>query len=264
MCDKIESVQINFCKRLACLNQNVTNSFALAECGRLPLNVDYMFKCVKYWVTLTQMATTRYPKQCYLMLRRLDDVGRVTWATHIKHFLFLFGFGHAWISNELGNSVTFLNICHTRLVDCAKQTLLGDINSRAKGLHYKLFKSLIEPERYLSTPLSYRLKHCLSNFRCSGHQLMIEKGRHVGIDREYRFCPLCLHRNVYSIENEFHFLLVCPVYNHIRDQCFMNNWLECTISEHLFVLIMSDTRQQAIFALGRYIDVVYKLRESSL
>ena len=41
---------------------------------------------------------------------------------------------------------------------------------------------------------------------------MIEKGRHMQVEKEYRFCPFCLERNVYSIENEFHFFMVCPAY----------------------------------------------------
>ena len=35
---------------------------------------------------------------------------------------------------------------------------------------------------------------------------MIEEGRHIQVDRKYKFCPFCLERNVYSIEDEFHFL----------------------------------------------------------
>jgi len=203
-CDKIEIVQVQFCKRLACLNQSVPNSFALTECGRLPLSVAYMLKCVKYWITLTQMAPTRYPRQCYVMLRRLDDSGRVTWATFVKRTLFSNGFGHAWISGEVENDSAFLTLFQNRL----------------------------------------------------------EKGRHMKIDRTYmyyRFCPICLQRNVYCIENEFHFLLVCPVYADIRERHFIDVWLRNYISEHLFVQIMSDTNIESIFALARYLDAAVKL-----
>jgi len=86
-CDKIEIVQVQFCKRLACLNQSVLNSFALTECD--------------------------------LMLRRLNDSGRVTWATFLKRTLFSNGFGHAWISGEVGNDSAFLPLFQNRLVDCA-------------------------------------------------------------------------------------------------------------------------------------------------
>ena len=75
----------------------------------------------------------------------------------------------------------------------------------------------------------------------------------------YRFCPICLQRNVYCIENEFHFLLVCPVYADIRERHFIDGWLRNYISEHLFVQIMSNTHIQSIFALARYLDAAVKL-----
>ena len=93
---------------------------------------------------------------------------------------------------------------------------------------------------------------------------MIEKGRHMKIDRAYRFCPLCLKRNVYCIENEVHFLLVCPIYADIRERHFIDGWLRSYISEHLFVHIMADTNIQSIFALARYLDAAFKLRDSLL
>jgi len=39
---QIEKAQITYCKRLACLHQNVANFFALAECGRRPLATIYI------------------------------------------------------------------------------------------------------------------------------------------------------------------------------------------------------------------------------
>ena len=57
-----------------------------------------------------------------------------------------------------------------------------------------------------------KFRKCLSTFRMSGHNLMIEKGRHLGIERNLRLCPFC--NNV--IECEFHFVLVCPLYIDLR------------------------------------------------
>ena len=34
-------------------------------------------------------------------------------------------------------------------------------------------------------------KKAMSRFRCSGHMLKIETGRHHNIDRENRFCQFC-------------------------------------------------------------------------
>jgi hypothetical protein len=53
--------------------------------------------------------------------------------------------------------------------------------------------------------MPHAYKRALANFRFSGHDLKIETGRHLNIDREFRFCSFCLKRNVYVVENEVHF-----------------------------------------------------------
>ena len=50
------------------------------------------------------MPTTRYPKQYYHMLRKLDENGRKTWASKIKNVLYEYGFGYVWINDGDGNS----------------------------------------------------------------------------------------------------------------------------------------------------------------
>ena len=42
------------------------------------------------------------------MLYVLDCAQRLTWATSIKNLLFNFGFGYAWIFQEIGNVEAFI------------------------------------------------------------------------------------------------------------------------------------------------------------
>ena len=73
--------------------------------------------------------------------------------------------------------------------------------------------SPLKVEMYLSMDISYYSSRILSKLRCSSHCLNVEKGRHQHFDYCLRFCNICLDRNCYVVEDEFHFLLVCPVYN---------------------------------------------------
>ena len=261
-CDQIERVHIAFCKRLCCLNRNVANFFPLAECGRYPLWVSYMTNCIKYWTKVITMPTARYPKQCYNMLKGLDDIGRTTWATHIKRVIYQYGFGYVWIANEVGNRAEFLRICTNRLKDCATQELFGNVASSPKALTYKLYKSALTPETYLSLSLSFVQKRVLSNFRCSSHSLMIEKGRQRNIERHLRFCEFCLGRNVHAVEDEVHFLLYCPLFEELRQRYFSDDWLRQIACEQLFANIMSSTGQNDIFALAKYLENAFKLHDS--
>ena len=173
--DKLEKVQSKFCIQYCCLNTNVADALALGECGRLPLAISYMTQCLKYWVRLLQMETHRYPKQCYEMLRSLDSLGRKTWASDIKCMLFTFGFSYVWIAQDVGNSQLLLQLLSDRLKDCYRQQWFGKINDMSKGEHYKHFKSFLEVEKYLSVDLDFKFRKVLANFRCSSHDLMIEK-----------------------------------------------------------------------------------------
>ena len=116
------------------------------------------------------------------MLFELENAGRDTWVTSVKQLLYSFGFGYVWLAQDVGDQQLFLNTFKQRLIDCHSRKLHSDIESMSKGKYYQSFKSVLLVETYLSVNLNYDLKKVLSNFRCSCHQLMIENGRHLGID----------------------------------------------------------------------------------
>ena len=84
----IETVHTTFCKKFLQLNKNTNNCIVLGECGRHPLCVNYFTNCISYWCNLLQMPTHRYPRNCYLLLKSLDDAGRICWASKIRNLLF--------------------------------------------------------------------------------------------------------------------------------------------------------------------------------
>ena len=65
--------------------------------------VQYHKKCIKYWLKLIEMSTTRYPFACYKMLKELDDNGRHTWASNVRILLSRYGFGHVWLNQGVGD-----------------------------------------------------------------------------------------------------------------------------------------------------------------
>jgi hypothetical protein len=89
---------------------NVNNVMTLGECGRLPLCVEYHTKCIKYWCRRLQMPIHRYPKNCYIMLKRQDELGRINWVTSVKKSSL-----SIWLRNCMAKSRTWgrecLSIC---------------------------------------------------------------------------------------------------------------------------------------------------------
>ena len=51
--------------------------------------------------------------------------------------------------------------------------------------------------------------------------LNIETGRHPNIDSELRHCYYCLKSTTYSVEDEFHMLVLCPLYPNVRREFFL-------------------------------------------
>ena len=99
--------------------------------------MTYMTRCLKYWIRLLHMERHRYPKQCNEMLKSLDSLGRITWATHVKLMLFTYGFGYVWISQTVGSPEILINLFTQRVKDCVLQIWHGKLTEMSKAEHYK-------------------------------------------------------------------------------------------------------------------------------
>ena len=95
------------------------------------------------------MANTRYPKQCYLMLKGYDEIGRTNWVSKVRELLQSYGFGDVWLSEELGDHESICKIFKQRISDCSLQFMQESINSSSRYDLYKNIHSLLDPERYL-------------------------------------------------------------------------------------------------------------------
>ena len=50
---------------------------------------------------------------------------------------------------------------------------------------------------------------------------MIEKGRQKGIPRELRICKSC---DLGCVEDEYHFVIICPAYENLRKKFTQTNF----------------------------------------
>lgn len=89
---------------------------------------------------------------------------------------------------------------------------------------------------------------------------MIERGRHLKIPRDLRYCPYCVKQGLSIVEDEMHFLLVCPLYKLLRQTYFPSRWYNGVIDIQLFIHIMSDTNMNSIMSVARYLVDAYELK----
>ena len=52
---------------------------------------------------------------------RQEEAGRLNWTAHVKDLLFTYGFGYAWIVQDVGNDKEFLKMFTDRIKLCFKQ-----------------------------------------------------------------------------------------------------------------------------------------------
>ncbi len=129
---------------------------------------------------------------------------------------------------------------------------------------YKLFKSQLNPEKYLSIDMPFYYRKALARFRCSSHKLKIEVGRHTNIPRENRICTFCFENvGLIVIENEFHAFFVCGRFEHTRT-ALLFTWYTGRTSEFALLRLMKSENVEIIKNTAIFIAALFKEYESVL
>jgi len=123
------------------------------------------------------------------------------------------------------------------------------LNINKSYCSYKLSFGL---EPYLEIIKEPKYRNALARLRTSSHDLKIEKGRHHNIQREHKFCENC---NQKQIENEYHFLLICPKYMELRKK-YLKKFYYTWPTVHKFKCLLSQTAPKHLNNLGKYIYIL--------
>ena len=215
MCIKdIETSHYAFCKYVLGIPRHAENLYSIGELGRSNLYCFALHRKVKFWLRVLSHFENRYSANCYKHLLNLADPD--SWVCQVKLILATVGFGDIWINQGVhgGNENGFLNCFLQRLVDINKQNWLSGISDLARVPLYKNFKKANYFETYLSK-INYRSYQVLfTKLRCGLLDLTIHSGRINKVQRHNRLCTFC---NLGQIEDEFHFLFICPIYAELRN-----------------------------------------------
>ena len=124
----------------------------------------------------------------------------------------MLGFGELWINQHIDDKD--LPVIKQRLLDQSQQLIRSQISASPKCTYYKYLIDVYSLQYYLSKFIPVHLRKCITKFRLPSHNLGIETGRYIATDRSKRTCFSCVD----EIEDEYHFILVCPLYNSLRKQ----------------------------------------------
>ena len=246
---KTERVQTQFLKQALGCNFQTSNNMVRAETGCRPL----ITIIIKRFISYIKHLRSRKAALCYdSIVYEAENSESPNFCKYTENF-------NLDITELVQKSKHEVNkICEGNY----DRFWNGQILQSTKAASFNIFKSDIALEMHLK--LNFNLKHkiAISRFRLSNHTLMIEKGRHLKIEKNERKCYFCKA----EVENEKHFLINCPLYSPLRlllekvciEHCIRYNDLN---DEQKFIFIMSNENENVIKALGKFISDSLILRD---
>ena len=209
----LETLFLSFCKQLLGVQKQTTNIGVLLELGLVPLHLQAKINAIKNWNRIGKLKTAN-TITTLSYFNALDK--ELLWPGQIKLNLSQIGMREIFTSNTQDPN------CHVkifqRLKDIFHQESFAQMHEQNSKLRtYKHLKTEIGFESYINIIPNEEERVALTKLRLSNHELMIEKGRHMKIEKELRFCPLCPN----EIEDETHFLIICKAFKEERKTLFV-------------------------------------------
>lgn len=170
--------------------------------------------------------------------------GRKNWLSNVRKLLNEYGFNNVWDNPENCLTKSFIHVFKQRVIDCFLQDWNSNIENSGVLELYRNIKEDFSYEKYLDI-LPGNLRTYFCKIRLSAHSLRIQTGRYARnrIPRNERYCQYC---NTNDLEDEFHFVLICPCYSEIR-----NKLIKYVIN--LYVNIFTKT--QVCLSLSNYLSL---------
>ena len=100
----------------------------------------------------------------------------------------------------------------------------------------------------------------ISRIRLSAHSLRIQTCRYSRnrLPRNERYCQCC---NTLDIEDEYHFILICPCYNDIR-MIYIKKYFYVRPSMFKFTQLLQTQNKFLLLKLARYIKESLLIRNN--
>jgi len=250
-----ENLHLKFCKYALGVNSRATNNAVYGEVGRYPLYTVIVKSMFSYWRRLESQKKSNLLSEALSLSKSLNDKGKLSWFSSVKFISDDLGLN---IENAENVSVSEISYSIRELFERKWKRSMWDDSSSKNGKNklrtYREFKNRFSMENYLLSITNRSLRIILCKFRISCHDLAIERGRYKNLKVEERVCSC----NGTSVEDEFHFLMECPLYNSLRQSFF--NWITtvnknyCKLpSKAKFIWLLSNENSDICQNLSKFI-----------
>ena len=207
----VELLHRKFCKQLLGVNLQTTNNAVYLELGRLPLEIYAKKNAAKNWdrIFLQQIGNE-------LLLASCNVPSENNWISTVRNTFEKVDMLDTFLNENPSDTTTPFSALFYKEKDIFISTALESIQNMSKMKTYAFLKQSWKIEDYLLQVQNVKNRTALTKLRLSDHTLAIEKGRHQDIIQCDRKCPFCPE----NVEDEFHFLIKCPIYKSLRESLF--------------------------------------------
>ena len=251
---RCQSVQNRAIRYHMGLNRFSANLVLQGDTGWTPINISIKLNMLRLWNRICMLPEHRVP---YRILKWELNIGVNNWVKDIESIL-----SSVSLFPQLENMEAIdISVIKSRLMAAEENAWTNAVCNKPKLRIYKLIKSNICTENYILCN-NKKLRSIVAQFRCGTLPIEIETGRYKNIPRDQRLCKLC---NTNVVEDEFHLIFDCIVYNDIRINlfydisCINNIFLGMSQEEKLFELTNKHFKK-----FGNYLIDCLEIRKNRL
>ena len=257
--NQIERIHMQFCKHLLGVKQSTQRNFVYGDLGRVSFQAIRFTNIVKYWLKVVSKPANKLIKVLYNQMKNDfdNDDSTINWAVLVRKLLCDLGFYNVWLQQGVGDINIFLNIFKQRVTDNFQQTWHNELHNSSRAIFYRAI-SEFHFQEYLETVTIKKFRIALSKLRMSSHRLEVETGRWTRPNStpiSERLCKLCN-----KLEDEFHFVLECPVYSDLR-KSYVSRYYYNRPNMYKMVELVNTTNKKQIRNLSIYIYKAFELRK---
>jgi hypothetical protein len=253
-----EKVHNQACKQILGIHKYTPNLGARLELGRIPLSMQIIKKSLRYYVKLSSEREGSLLHQALQSEKELSNNNIDSWYGTLRCIV------QGDLSNICKGTVNsvYNNIVDTHNKQCLESMSSGKTEHQGNKLRtYRKFKKDTSCVNYVNNSgLTWFQKRTIARFRLSDHKLKIETGRHCRprLPPEQRTCFHCKD----CIEDEAHFLVNCPLYQHLRNRHIITR--ECLSESDNLVSILGSNDINTLSNLAVFLHESFEIRMVAL
>jgi hypothetical protein len=227
------------------------------DMGWYSMSIKRKVSIIRLWNRIITMSNDRLPK---ILLDYNHCNGKGKWCKNVKEIFTNTGNEQRYFDKYVGNISEIRSI----LFNIEKEKWSSEIQVKPKLRSYVNFKYDYGTETYVKSMLSKRRRSIMAQFRSGILPLKIETGRYTNTKIQDRLCDACDAR---ELEDEFHFLIQCPLYAEEREVLYENAKLfyedfDLIENDVKMTILLSD--EDLCWSTAKYLSSAYQRRNLTL